>query len=134
PPCSPLFPYTTLFRSEGAVVSLHSDHRLLFGTVFLGFLALSAIIAVGPAIWVEDNTQALPASRPLTDHERQGLKVYAGEGCVACHTPQARPIAEDAVWGRPSVPGGSAHGAALSGLPPDATAPPSSTRPGPDPA
>ena len=31
-------------------MSLHSDHRLLFGTVFLGFLALSAIIAVGPAM------------------------------------------------------------------------------------
>lgn len=113
-------------------MSLHSDHRLLFGTVFLGFLALSAIIAVGPAIWVEDNTQALPASRPLTDHERQGLKVYVGEGCVACHTQQVRPIAMDAVWGRPSVPGDYAHVEPLGALSPYAPALLGSSRTGPD--
>lgn len=79
-------------------MNMHSNHRLLFATILLGFLALSGVIAVAPAVWVENNTAPLPGSEPLTALERQGLGVYVSEGCVACHTQQVRPIAMDSVW------------------------------------
>lgn len=84
----------------------HKNHRLLFGTVFGLFLALSGIIAVGPALWVQNNNRPLPDSRPLTDQEADGQQVYLSEGCVYCHTQQVRPIPQDTSrYGRASAPG-----------------------------
>jgi cytochrome c oxidase cbb3-type subunit 2 len=84
----------------------HQNHRLLFSVVLLGFIALSIIVAVVPALWVNAHNHPLPGSRPLTALERQGLDVYLAEGCVYCHTQQVRPIAQDTSrYGRPSVPG-----------------------------
>lgn len=86
-------------------LNLHKNHKLLFGIVFWGFVALSLIIAVLPATWVQENNEPLPASEPLTEIEQRGLNVYINEGCVYCHTQQVRPLEMDETWGRPSAPG-----------------------------
>ena len=86
-------------------LNFHSSHRLLFGTVTLGFVALSLLVAVGPAIRVQRDNRPLPGSRPLTALEQQGLGVYLAEGCVYCHTQQVRPLPQDTLrYGRASVP------------------------------
>ncbi len=85
---------------------LHRNHQLLFGTVLVGFVGLSLVVAVGPALWVQSHARPLPSSEPLTATERRGLRVYLAEGCVYCHTQQVRPIRQDTKrYGRPSVPG-----------------------------
>lgn len=87
-------------------LDFHKNHRLLFGTVLGLFAALSTIIAIGPALWVQANNETLPGSRPLTDQEARGLQVYLSEGCVYCHTQQVRPLAQDTSrYGRASAPG-----------------------------
>src|SRR5699024_3380554 len=86
-------------------LNFHKNHKLLFGVIFSGFLALSLIIAVLPATWVQTNNEPLPASEEMTEMEKRGLQVYIDEGCVYCHTQQVRPIAMDENWGRPSAPG-----------------------------
>lgn len=87
-------------------LDFHKNHRLLYGTVLGVFLALSAIIAVGPALWVQANNHPLPDSRSLTAEEAEGLQVYLSEGCVYCHTQQVRPIPQDTSrYGRASAPG-----------------------------
>lgn len=84
----------------------HKNHRLLFGVVLFGFVGLSYLVAVGPAISVQSNTAPLTGSRPLNEMERQGLGVYLSEGCAYCHTQQVRPLAQDTLrYGRASVPG-----------------------------
>ncbi|SMO86556.1 cbb3-type cytochrome c oxidase subunit II [Fodinibius sediminis] len=86
-------------------LNFHKNHKLLFGVVFWGFVFLSLIIAVFPALWVQQENEPLPASEPITELERKGMKVFINEGCVYCHTQQVRPIAMDENWGRPSAPG-----------------------------
>lgn len=86
-------------------LDFHKNHRLLYGVIFFGFIALTFIIAIGPAIWVNDHNAPLPTSQPLTDQEQAGLRVYVGEGCLYCHTQQVRPLDEDQPYGRPAVPG-----------------------------
>lgn len=86
-------------------LDFHKNHRLLFGVVLFGFVALSVIVAVAPALWVGARNHPLPGSEPLTGLERRGLEVYVAEGCVYCHTQQVRPIRQDTSrYGRPSVP------------------------------
>lgn len=85
--------------------SFHRNHRLLVGSSVVGFLALSFLVAILPAYHLQ-SVEPLPMQQPLTELERQGLRVYVSEGCVACHTQQVRNIEMDALWGdRPSVPG-----------------------------
>jgi cytochrome c oxidase cbb3-type subunit 2 len=86
-------------------LDFHKSHRLLYGVVLLGFIALTLIIAIGPAIWVNDHNAPLPSSQPLTAEERAGLGVYVGEGCLYCHSQQVRPLPQDRPYGRPAVPG-----------------------------
>ncbi len=86
-------------------LDFHQNHKLLYGTIFTGFVILSLIIAVFPAMWVQERNEPLPDSRALTELEQKGLNVYVSEGCMYCHTQQVRPIDMDAVWGRPSAPG-----------------------------
>jgi cytochrome c oxidase cbb3-type subunit 2 len=83
----------------------HKNHQLLFGTIFWGFVFLSLIIAVFPAVSVQKENKPLPASEPLTALQLKGLNVYVSEGCMYCHTQQVRPVEMDEVWGRPSAPG-----------------------------
>ena len=113
-------------------MNFHKNHTLLFSTILFGFLGLASIIAIGPAIWVQNNTHPLPSAEPLTDLERDGLGVYIAEGCVACHTQQVRPIAMDQVWGRPSAPGDYADVTPMDPLRPYAPAVLGSARTGPD--
>lgn len=86
-------------------LNFHKNHKLLFGVVFWGFVFLSLLIAVFPALWVQQKNEPLPASEPMTKLERKGMKVFINEGCVYCHTQQVRPIPMDSNWGRPSAPG-----------------------------
>lgn len=76
----------------------------LFGVVFVGFLALSYLIAIGPALSAQSSSQATPAAGSYSAQELRGLAVYVSEGCPYCHTQQVRPLAIDAVWGRPTRP------------------------------
>lgn len=113
-------------------LDFHKNHWLLLGTILVGFLFLSAIIAVVPAIWVQNNSHPLPGAQPLTDAEFAGLKTYLSEGCVYCHTQQVRPLEMDAVYGRPSVPGDYAYLNAIGPFSPNAPAVLGSQRTGPD--
>lgn len=90
-------------------LDFHKNHKLLFGTVFWGFIFLSLIIAVFPAMWVQEENEPLPADEPFTEIEQKGLNVFISEGCVYCHTQQVRPIKMDEIWGRPSAPGDYAN-------------------------
>lgn len=81
-----------------------NNARILFGSSFGVFVTLSLIIAVGPAIWSQDNNRPLPQAEPLTALEQRGLEVYVAEGCAACHTQQIRPLEMDYPYGRASVP------------------------------
>lgn len=85
--------------------NFHENHKLLFSTVIFGFAILTIIIAVGPAISVQENNVPLPNSKPMTKPELRGLNIYISEGCVYCHTQQVRPIPQDKIYGRPSAPG-----------------------------
>ena len=93
--------------------SLHVNHRLLFGVVLSGFIFLTVIIGIGPALWVQNHNSPLPGSRALTEQESRGLTVYIAEGCLYCHTQQVRPLAQDKPFGRPSAPGDYARLAPL---------------------
>lgn len=90
-------------------LNFHKNHRLLFGVVVSGFIILSLMIAVFPAMWVQEQNKPLPDSKPLTDLQRKGLKVFVDNGCMYCHTQQVRPIPQDKHFGRPSTPGDYAH-------------------------
>ncbi|HTG00973.1 MAG TPA: cbb3-type cytochrome c oxidase subunit II, partial [Nitrospirota bacterium] len=68
-------------------------------------IGLTAIIAIGPAVWVQDHNMPLPGSQALTEQEQRGLAIYVAEGCLYCHTQQVRPLDLDAPFGRPSAPG-----------------------------
>ncbi len=83
--------------------SFYQRPALFFGVVLFGFVALSFIVAVGPAIEVQSKYRPLPALTPMTRQQLRGLEVYVAEGCPACHTQQVRPLAMDQVWGRPTV-------------------------------
>lgn len=83
----------------------HRNERLLFSTVWLLFVVLTVIIAIGPALTSQSTNEPLPSSEPMTDQEKRGLKVYVDEGCAYCHTQQVRPVGPDENLGRPSVPG-----------------------------
>lgn len=83
----------------------HKNHRLLAGMIVGGFIVLSLIIAVFPAMWVMQNNEPLEGMREFTELEYEGLGVYIAEGCTACHTQQVRPLEMDMAYGRPSTPG-----------------------------
>src|SRR5699024_595313 len=90
-------------------LDFHKNHKLLFGTVFWLFLFLSIIVSVLPALWVQDQAKPLEWDEPMTELEREGLKVYIDEGCVYCHTQQVRPLKMDETWGRAAIPADYAY-------------------------
>jgi cytochrome c oxidase cbb3-type subunit 2 len=83
--------------------NFYEQPALLFGSVFLGFLALSFVVGVAPALDAQARYEPLPGSKPLTAEQRRGFEVYLSEGCPACHTQQVRSLAMDRSWGRPAV-------------------------------
>jgi len=113
-------------------MNLHKNHWLLFATILLTFVALSVVIAISPAIWVQDHSGPLPGSKPPTKLQQEGLKVYISEGCVACHTQQVRPLPMDSAYGRPSAPGDYAYDRPFDVWRPYAPAVLGSERTGPD--
>lgn len=81
----------------------HKNHKLLVGTAFLGFVMLSTIIAIIPALQMQE-VKPLPGMKELSSEELKGLQVYVSENCMSCHTQQVRNIEMDQVWGeRPSL-------------------------------
>lgn len=91
-------------------LDFHENHRLLFGTVIGGFIALSVVVAVAPAAWLQRAASPTPGSRPLTALEQRGLQVYLSEGCAYCHTQQVRALTQDTTrYGRASVAGDYAY-------------------------
>lgn len=81
----------------------HKNHKLLVLTAFLGFALLSTIIAVFPALQLQE-VKPLPGMKEMSSEELKGLQVYVSENCMACHTQQVRNIEMDQVWGqRPSL-------------------------------
>ncbi len=84
-------------------LNFSENHKLLFSVVFFGFIALSILIAIIPAIEVNSN-DPMCGVNTLTPAEFRGLNTYVSEGCLYCHTQQVRPLQLDKVFGRPSSP------------------------------
>lgn len=85
-------------------MNFHVNHRLLYGTAFGGFVALTLIIAIFPALR-SINTPPTPGVEPLSLQEERGRELYVSEGCSYCHTQQLRPVPHDRPYGRPSAAG-----------------------------
>lgn len=84
--------------------NFHKNHKNLVTAAFLGFVTLSIVIAILPALQMQAS-QALPEQNALNESERRGLEIFVAENCMACHTQQVRNIEMDKVWGeRPSIP------------------------------
>ena len=82
----------------------HKNLNSLVLTSFLVFVSLSMLVAVIPAFQLQ-KTEPLPTMPEPTADELEGLRVYVGENCMACHTQQVRNIEMDQTWGdRPSIP------------------------------
>ncbi|NLO49687.1 MAG: hypothetical protein GX103_00790 [Bacteroidales bacterium] len=84
---------------------LDTNHHLLFALSFGGFLFISILISVAPAVRLEQKVQAMkPEYRHMTEAQERGLRVFVRENCAACHTQQVRNVRMDEQWGRPSEP------------------------------
>lgn len=81
-----------------------SNLNVLMASAGLTYLALAVLMGVIPGI-VFSQTKPVQGVMPLTAQQAAGREVYVGEGCSYCHTQQVRPLAQDAVWGRPSTAG-----------------------------
>ena len=85
--------------------NFHKNHKEFLITIFVLYTLLAILIAVVPAIQVEQANGALPQDDGMTAQERRGLALYIANGCAACHTQQVRNIEMDKMWGsRPSIP------------------------------
>lgn len=85
--------------------NMSENHRSLALTSFVVFVLLSTIIAIVPAVQMQQSVQPLSKAKDLTTQERDGLHTYIAEGCVSCHSQQVRNIEMDKIWGdRPSLP------------------------------
>lgn len=81
-----------------------NNHKKLFGTALLLFVALTFVVAILPAINNQENNAPLPNYVPLTADEIRGKEIYITNGCVGCHTQQVRNVDMDKPWGtRPSI-------------------------------
>lgn len=77
---------------------------VLVGVPALIYAFLAFMTGVLPGA-VLSQTPALPGVEPLSAAADRGREVYVSEGCAYCHSQFVRPIAEDKVYGRPSVAG-----------------------------
>lgn len=78
---------------------------LAAGGIFL-FYALAMGVIPGAVL---SGTPPTPGLVPLSAAAQRGRDIYVGNGCSYCHTQQVRPLAQDKVWGRPSVAGDYAY-------------------------
>jgi cytochrome c oxidase cbb3-type subunit 2 len=83
-------------------VSFHTNHRLLVAASFLGYLALTYLIAIRPAIDVQ-RTPPLSGAPARTADAARGRELYLAEGCGFCHTQFVRDLPMDRPYGRPSL-------------------------------
>lgn len=70
--------------------------------------AIYATLAFATGVWPGEALSKVaptPGLRPLTPEQEAGRAAYVSEGCSYCHTQYVRPLAEDQVFGRPSVAG-----------------------------
>lgn len=89
-------------------MNFHRNATLLFGVAFFGYVALTILIAIVPAIQTQE-TPPTPGLKPLTAEEVRGRELYVSEGCSYCHTQQVRPLKPDQPFGRPSAAGDYAY-------------------------
>ncbi|MFH0343241.1 MAG: cbb3-type cytochrome c oxidase subunit II [Chromatiales bacterium] len=83
-------------------MSLHTDHRALVAVALTGFLTLTLVVAVLPAL----DIQKIPPHadlKPPTQMELLGRDLYLRDGCGFCHTQFVRDLAVDKPYGRGSV-------------------------------
>ncbi|HSC31108.1 MAG TPA: cbb3-type cytochrome c oxidase subunit II [Gemmatimonadaceae bacterium] len=81
---------------------------LIAGGSTLVYAVLAILMGVLPGAALS-RTPPGPGVVPLTPLQAKGRDVYVANGCSYCHTQQVRPLAEDAVFGRPSAPGDYAY-------------------------
>ena len=85
-------------------MELFDDHKKLFGTATLFFIGLTILVAIIPALNMQNNNAVLPNAEPLSADALKGKEVYIANGCIACHTQQVRNVDMDKMWGpRPSI-------------------------------
>jgi cytochrome c oxidase cbb3-type subunit 2 len=83
-------------------MNVHPGHRTVVGLAFLGYLALTLLIAILPAASVQ-NTPGLPGVPARSALAEQGRAVYLREGCGYCHTQFVRDLPLDRPYGRGTV-------------------------------
>jgi len=83
-------------------VSFHTSHRALVAFAFFGFLALTVLIAILPAVSVQ-NTPGIPGATARSELAEQGRAIYLREGCGYCHTQFVRDLPLDRPYGRATV-------------------------------
>src|SRR6185437_10050980 len=85
-------------------MELFDNHKRLFGTATLFFVGLTILVAIIPALTMQNNNAVLPNAEPLSAEALKGKEVYIANGCVGCHTQQVRNVDMDKIWGsRPSI-------------------------------
>lgn len=83
------------------VTTLVAASALIYG----GFCLLMGVV---PGL-VLSSTPPVTGLHPPTAAEIRGRDIYIMEGCSYCHTQNVRPLAQDKVFGRPSVGGDYAY-------------------------
>ena len=63
-------------------MDIFSNHKRLYTTASLMFLALTILVAVLPAINNQKNNHPLPGSEPLTATQQDGKDVYIANADV----------------------------------------------------
>lgn len=77
---------------------------LIAGGSTLVYACLALLMGVLPGIELS-KLPAGPGVEPLTALQAEGRDVYVANGCSYCHTQQVRPLAQDKMFGRPSMAG-----------------------------
>ncbi len=81
-----------------------NNHKNLFVTATVLFVALTIFVAIMPAIDNQIRNAPLPNAEEMSEAATKGKALYIANGCVACHTQQVRSVEMDKMWGsRPSI-------------------------------
>jgi cytochrome c oxidase cbb3-type subunit 2 len=88
-------------HEPGSIMQSLTSFSIAVGAIFLAYAFGMAIIPGA----VLSRTPPTPGTVALSTQAQRGRDVYVGEGCTYCHTQQVRPLAQDRVWGRPSLAG-----------------------------
>lgn len=73
---------------------------LAAAAIIYGAFCIAMGVVPGTAM---SHLQPLPGEKPPTAQEARGREIYVSEGCSYCHTQNVRPLAQDKLFGRPSV-------------------------------